>query len=450
MTVNTIIEKAKQALGITALNPMQNKVIACWTETHDDLIVYSPTGTGKTLATAIPALLVLNDQAQAPQVLIIAPSRELAVQTHGVLKKLSPLTQSTCCYGGHNSGDERLSLASKPMIVVGTPGRLLDHINNNHIDTAGVDTIILDELDKTLELGFSDEMRAIMNHCPTTARKILTSATMIDTLPNYVKLNNCCTINYLKSSALMTDDRITLWNVKAKDNDRLTCLLQLLYSIPDERTIVFANTRESAEQAYKFLTARKMSTALYHGALEQIEREKAVAMFNNGTAIVLVATDLAARGLDIANVRHIVHYELPLTHEILIHRNGRTARVDATGDAYLITTPNEPLPHFVEQCRIFNHHSPENNKISHITTIHISAGKKEKVSRGDIVGFLATHASNLEANEIGTITIHDHYSLVAVPASKAKETINSASPFKLKKLKVKLSIAKPILRFARS
>lgn len=452
MKLDEIIEKAKQAMGITALNPMQAEVIERWQGCYSDLIVYSPTGTGKTLASAMPALLSINKEASAPQVVIIAPSRELAVQTHGVLKRLSPQTSATCCYGGHNSGDEKLSIASKPKIVVGTPGRLLDHINNHVIDISSINCLILDEFDKSLELGFSDEMRDIMNQCPTTARKIMTSATIIEHLPNYLKLNNCHTINYLESPSLEVNSRITLWQVRAEEGNKLDTLLQLLYCIPDERTIVFANTRESAEQAFKHLAKKKMSIALYHGALEQIEREKAIAMFNNGTALVLVATDLAARGLDIADVKHIIHFETPITQEIFTHRNGRTARVDAEGDAYLITGAKEALPHFVGQCRCYDieQKTPAYSKVSAVATIYISAGKKEKMSRGDIVGFLASHATELEAREIGTITIHDHYSLVAVPTSKAQEIINSVSPFKLKKQKVKLSIAKPILRFARS
>ena len=452
MTNTEIIEQAKRALGITQLNMMQSEVLEHWSRSDNDMIVYSPTGTGKTLAFALTALFNLDASRPSPQVVIIAPSRELVTQIHGVIKKISPLTTISSCYGGHNSVDEKLSIASKPIIIVGTPGRLLDHINNHVIDISSINCLILDEFDKSLELGFSDEMRDIMNHCPTTARKIMTSATIIEHMPNYVKLNNCHTINHLESPSLEVNSRITLWQVRAEEGNKLDTLLQLLYCIPDERTIVFANTRESAEQAFKHLAKKKMSIALYHGALEQIEREKAIAMFNNGTALVLVATDLAARGLDIADVKHIIHFETPITQEIFTHRNGRTARVDADGDAYLITGSEEALPHFVGQCRSYDieQKTQAYSKVSAVATIHISAGKKEKVSRGDIVGFLATHASNLEANEIGTITIHDHYSLVAVPASKAKETINSASPFKLKKLKVKLSIAKPILRFARS
>jgi superfamily II DNA/RNA helicase len=448
MTLDTIIEQARQALGFTSLNNMQKAVLEQWGNNTGDLVVYSPTGTGKTLATAIPALLATNPEFTSPQVVIISPSRELAIQTHTVIKKVSPLTLVTCCYGGHSSADEQLALASGPQIVVGTPGRLLDHINKQHINLSGITCMVLDEFDKSLELGFHDEMRSILRHCPTNARKILTSATVIDKMPDFVRLNNCHTINMLASQGLIVDNRLTLWRVSTNGNTPLDTLQELLYSITDERTIVFANTRESAQQVYDFLSKKKMSTVLYHGTLEQIEREKALAMFNNGTAMVLVATDLAARGLDIADVKHIIHYELPLTGEIFTHRNGRTARVDATGEAYLITLTDALLPHYAKACKGFTLNSNSRNpKTSSISTLYISAGKKEKVSRGDIVGFLATNAPSLNASEIGRIDIHDHYALVAVPTSKTKEIIKSVSPFKLKKQKVKLSVAKPQLRF---
>ena len=448
MTLHKIIEQAKQALGITSLNVMQKEVLEQWCNHNRDLIVYSPTGTGKTLATVVPALLSIDRDKLATQVVIIAPSRELVLQTHSVMKKVSPLTSVTCCYGGHNSSDEQLSLASHPFVVVSTPGRLLDHINKGHIDISFIKCLVLDEFDKSLELGFSDEMCDIMNHCPATTRKILTSATMIELMPKYVKLNNCKTINMLTEKELMVENRLTMWHIKSYGN-QLDALLKLLYSIDDRRTIVFANTRESAQQAYEFLIKKNISAVLYLGTLEQIEREKAVAMFNNGTALVLVATDLAARGLDITDVKHIVHYQLPLTQEIFTHRNGRTARVNATGEVYIITSEHEPLPHYIIECEECAFDKRQHSKTTNIATIYINAGKKEKVSRGDIVGFLARNASSINANEIGRIDIFDHYALVAVPASKIHEIINNVSPFKLKKQKVKLSVARPLLRFAK-
>ena len=451
MTNTEIIEQAKRALGITQLNMMQSEVLEHWSRSDNDMIVYSPTGTGKTLAFALTALFNLDASRPSPQVVIIAPSRELVIQIHGVIKKISPLTTISSCYGGHNSVDEKRSLTSHPNIVVSTPGRLVDHINAGIIDMASITYLVLDEMDKALELGFSDEMRDILSHCPTNARKLLTSATVMHEIPEYVNLNNAHTINHLLSQELTNEDRIDLWQIKSHGDNKLDTLLHLLHFISDERTIVFANTRESAQQAYEYLTKKKMKAALYLGTLEQIEREKALAIFNNGTVMVLVATDLAARGLDIAEVKHIIHYEMPLTQEIFTHRNGRTARVEATGEAYLITTQDNSLPNYVTNCKelIINDKSASNTKNTSIATIHISAGKREKLSRGDIAGFLARNAPMLNASDIGTINIYDHYSLVAVPANIVNEIIQSVSPFKLKKQKVKLSIAKPQLRFAR-
>ena len=451
MTNTEIIEQAKRALGITQLNMMQGEVLERWSRSNNDMIVYSPTGTGKTLAFALTALFNLDASQPSPQVVIIAPSRELVIQIHGVIKKISPLTTISSCYGGHNSVDEKRSLTSHPNIVVSTPGRLVDHINAGIIDMASITYLVLDEMDKALELGFSDEMQEILSHCQVNARKLLTSATVMHEIPEYVNLNNAHVINHLSSQELTNEGRIDLWQIKSHGENKLDTLLHLLHLITDERTIVFANTRESAQQAYEYVTKKKMKAALYLGTLEQIEREKALAMFNNGTVMVLVATDLAARGLDIAEVKHIIHYEMPLTQEIFTHRNGRTARVEATGEAYLITTHDNPLPSYATNCKelIIDDKSASNTKNTSIATIHISAGKKEKVSRGDIAGFLARNAPMLNARDIGTINIYDHYSLVAVPANSVDEIIQSVSPFKLKKQKVKLSIAKPQLRFAR-
>lgn len=452
MTKDELTERAKQCFSIASLNAMQDETLMYWSKNDGDLIVYSPTGSGKTLAFAMPALLSLDLSCDATQVVVIAPSRELVIQSFDVIKKLSPTTMVSCCYGGHNSADEARSLSSHPAIIVSTPGRMLDHITRGNINLTKLKCIVLDEFDKTLELGFADEMRAIMKHCGSTARKIMTSATVIEQMPHFVTLVNSHIINHLESAALAVNDRITLWKVRAKRDDKLDSLLQLLYTIPDELTIVFANTRESAQHVFEFLAKKKLSVALYHGTLPQIEREKAVAMLSNGTAIVLVATDLAARGLDIADVKHIVHYESPETEEILTHRNGRTARVDTLGNAYFISTSNEPLPHFINNIKELplNPNPIKNSKVTSIATLYISAGKKEKVSRGDIVGYLTSNAASLTASEIGKISIFDHYSLVAVPAIKVKDIIQSVAPFKLKKQKVKLSLTRPHASIAKN
>ena len=452
MTKEDILLNAIKALKITSLNNMQNEVIDKWQHSASDLIVYSPTGSGKSLAFLVPVLISLNTSDDTLQAVIIAPSREIVTQTFAVMKKIAPLTKAACCYGGHDAVVEKRELESQPQVIVATPGRLLDHINRKNIELCNLSCLVLDEFDKSLELGFTHEMQQIMAHCPSKARKILTSATHIKSIPDFLSLNKFHTIDYRTNQELKVEDRINLWNVKSScDDDKLNTLINLLYSIPDEQTIVFSSTREGAQEVYNYLSKQKMDIVLFQGTLEQIEREKAVAMFNNGTVMVMVATDLAARGLDITTVKHIVHYDLPLTQEIFIHRNGRTARIDSHGDAYLITTPHESLPPYVGDCKKYElmPDTSRKMKISNISTLHIGAGKKEKVSRGDIVGFIVSHATMITANEIGKINVYDHHSLVAVPKDKANDIINAIAAFKLKRLKVKVSVTRPRLRFAK-
>ena len=451
MTSDKIIKQAILALGIKSLNRMQLDVIDRWRQSISDMVVLSPTGSGKSLAFLVPILSLLKDSSKFTQAIVIAPTREIVMQTVDVAKKIAPLTSITCCYGGHDAATEARTLDSNPKIIMATPGRLLDHINRKNIDLTSLSFIVIDEFDKCLELGFAQEMQHIMGHCPANARMILTSATAIDNMPEFMKLKNCLIIDHLSDNELNTEKRITMWCVKASDNNKLNTLLRLLYTIDDEPTIVFTSTRERAQEVYNFLKGEKMNSVLYHGALQQLEREKAVAMFENGSSMVMVATDLAARGLDIVTVKHIIHCDLPLSQEIFIHRNGRTARVHAHGNSYIITSQGERIPNYISSCKelTLNPQSPCHTKETTLATLHISAGKKQKVSKGDIVGFLVSHATMLTADEIGKINIFDHHSLVAVPKAKAADIINAASSFKLKKVKVKVSQARPRLRFAK-
>lgn len=451
MTDDEVTAQALKALKIDHLNAMQRETIDAWSNHDGDMMVLAPTGSGKTLAFLAPLLLSLKSQSRNFQAIVIAPSRELVQQIFNVLKRISPLTTTACCYGGHDSATEKRSLESHPSVVVSTPGRLLDHLQRGNITTSALTCLVLDEFDKTLELGFDDEMRTIMSHVPTATRKILTSATVLEPLPGFVKLKSHITINYLMDNELKVEKRISLWHVKASDNNKLDTLLTLLHNIPDEPTIVFAGSRENAQIASNFLSKNKMKVVLYHGALQQVEREKAVAMFSNGTVMVMVATDLAARGLDITSVKHIIHYDLPSSQEAFVHRNGRTARADSHGHAYIITAQNEPLPHYVSQCNNFSMmpQGNQNMKSSTIATLHISAGKKEKVSRADIMGFLTALSTKLSAGDIGKINVYDHFSLVAVPQYRIHDIIEAGNHTKLKKLKVKLSVAVQQLRLAK-
>lgn len=426
--------------GITALNPMQQAVIA--QEATTDLVIYSPTGSGKTLAFAIPLVEALASNGVGVQAVVIAPSRELALQTHDTLRSLAVGHKVTCLYGGHRASEERQSLTVEPAVIVATPGRLLDHVQHARVDLYRVTTLVLDEFDKCLELGFEDEMRQLLQHIPQQARRMLTSATRLDAIPAYVGMRHVVTLDFL-SHATAPSMRMTVHAVHSPERDKLATLRQLLLTIEPARIIVFVGFRDSVARVADYLQKNKISTGIYHGALNQNDREVALAMFRNHSVSVLVTTDLAARGLDIDGVRHIIHYHLSTTAEAWTHRNGRTARVDTHGDVYVLTGPDEALPEFItpDDEMPLSADTPRNSLPAPMATLHIKAGKKEKISRGDIAGFIARNCGDLmQANDIGRIEVKDHYSMVAVPRHLSHEIATRLSRLPIKGHRARITL----------
>lgn len=379
-----------QKLGISEINEMQRRSMAAASESKE-IILVSPTGSGKTVAFTLPMLKWLNPAAGRVQAIIIAPSRELVIQIAGVVRDLASGYKVSALYGGHNVEDEVNTLSVTPDIIIATPGRLLDHLKRGNVDPTSTRILILDEYDKSLELGFEDDMRKIFNRLKNASRFILTSATWCDTLPVFLKLSSPTELDFSENSGNVRE-RMRIYRVFT-EKDKLESLLQLLRSITEgdipQKSIVFVNYRESAVRVADFLKKHHVACALYHGELDQYQREDAITMFNNGSAPILVATDLAARGLDIRGVSNIIHYHQPLTEETNTHRNGRTARVDATGDIYMLTGPDEELKPFVSTDGVYKVDGQATSRLmSDKATIRISAGRKEKLSKGDIVGFL--------------------------------------------------------------
>lgn len=434
-----------EKLGIGELNPMQRRMMETASEKRD-IILLSPTGSGKTVAFILPVLKMLRPSTGRVQCVVIAPSRELVIQIAGVFNMLAAGFKVTALYGGHKVEDEVNSLKVTPDIIVATPGRLLDHINRRNVDVLPVRILVLDEFDKTLELGFEDELKKIVKHLKNVSRNILTSATNADILPDFLKLENPLEINFLEGNRRLRR-RLRVSRVSASGKDKLESLLSLLKNLaqkaPDgkpEKGIVFVNHRESAERVAEFLRKRNVDCVLYHGALDQRERETAVVKFNNGSAPILVATDLAARGLDIEGVRNVIHYHQALTPEAYTHRNGRTARVEEDGDVYILVGPDEDIREFTEIDREMHlDTSVEANLKSGYATVTVNAGKKEKISKGDIVGFL-TKECGLQASEIGKISVFDHYALFAIPESLTKDVLSKGNTEKLKGLRRRFSI----------
>ena len=438
MKEKELLQTIKARMGIEALNDMQRQALEAWKSGRGDLVLYSPTGTGKTLAFALCVLQALKPPMQQLQAVVMSPSRELVIQTAEILRSLAEGYKVTSCYGGHDVADEKASLTVTPDVIVATPGRLLDHHKRGHIDLHGTRLLVLDEMDKALELGFEEEMRQLLKQMPRINRRILASATVLDVVPEYVRLHNPFVLNVLEKDE-QPADRIKVWQVKSPDKDKLNTLRELLLSLDGEKTIVFANFRESVERIHQALNKCRIEAGIYHGALDQQERECAVAMLNNGSVNVLVSTDLASRGLDIDTVAHIVHYHLPVSQQAYIHLNGRTARVDATGQAYVITAPDEVLPDWVSIDELFEMHPAARMAKPAMTTLYFQAGKKEKLSRGDIMGFIANNGG-IPASDIGRIDVRDHYAIAAVPRPQGSEVLKRLQAAKIKGKKVRISI----------
>ena len=433
------LEKILSNLKIDALNEMQVATMEA-IEKNNDVILLAATGTGKTLAFLLPVLHWLQKGNLNTQAVIIVPSRELALQIEQVFKKMGTNFKVTCCYGGHLRETEENNLVQPPALLIGTPGRLADHIRRGNITTGSIETLVLDEFDKSLELGFLEEMSFITGSLKGLKKRILTSATEAVEVPAFIGLDTPARLNFLGDDI---SPALTIQIVKSDGKDKLNTLFQLICLLGNRSTIVFCNHRESVERTSNLLKEKGIVTVFYHGAMEQQERDSALCKFRNGSSNVLVTTDLASRGLDIPNIRYIIHYHLPHTEEIFTHRNGRTARMDASGTAILILSPEEKLPSYIdpgtEQLPIpATSELPEKPKW---TTLFIAAGKKDKVNKIDVVGFLY-NKGQLKKEDIGLIEVKDFFSFVAVKKIKVGHTLELIKNGKIKNKKVKIDVAR--------
>lgn len=437
---NHSTEKILSRLKIDALNQMQLDAVDV-IEKHNDVILLSSTGSGKTLAFLIPVLQKLDAGNKTTQALIIVPSRELAMQIEQVFRSLGTDLKITSCYGGHLRETEENNLIQPPAILVGTPGRLADHIRRGNITTGSIETLILDEFDKSLESGFWEEIRFIVESLPSVKKRILTSATEAVEVPDFIGLTAPERLNFLSGED--RSGKLIIKTILSPEKDKSDTLFRLICSIGNKSMIVFCNHRESVERTSDLLTNKGIVNEFYHGAMEQQERDSALCKFKNGTVNVLVTTDLASRGLDIPNIKYIIHYHLPLTEEIFIHRNGRTARMDAGGTCILILSAEVKLPAYITE-DVEDIELPENLTLPEKpkwTTLFIAAGKKDKVNKIDIVGFLS-NKGQLKKDDIGLIDVKDFFSFVAIRKLKVSNVLQLIKNEKIKNKKVKIDIAK--------
>lgn len=438
---NISTEQILENLKIKELNAMQHAALAA-AQQQQDVVLLSATGSGKTLAFLLPIIPLLQANTKQTQVLIIVPSRELAQQIEQVFKQMGTGLKITNCYGGHKREIEENNLLQAPALIVGTPGRLADHIRRGNIAIDTITHIILDEFDKCLDLGFAEEVSFIIGSLPNIQKRILTSATEAIEIPDFIQLQNPLQLNFLTNEATPIE-KLAIKLVHSKEKDKIDTLFTLLCNIGEQSAIVFCNHRESVERVSTLLREKGIANEYYHGAMEQQQRDSALCKFRNGSTHFLITTDLAARGLDIPNIRYIIHYHLPHTEDMFVHRNGRTARMDASGTLVLILSAEEKLPNYVTET-VEDWFLKETNTIPEKpkwTTFFIAAGKKDKVNKVDIVGFLSNKAQ-LKKEDIGLIDVKDFFSFVAIRRIKASAALNLIKNEKIKNKKVKIDVAK--------
>jgi superfamily II DNA/RNA helicase len=432
---NTI--KAQEAilakLNIHQLNEMQNEAISVVDKTANTVIL-SPTGTGKTLAFLLPTLQLLDPESKEIQVLILVPSRELAIQIEQVIREMGTGFKVNAVYGGRSMAKDKIEIKHTPSILIGTPGRVSDHFANDRFSKESIKTLILDEFDKSLEVGFEYEMRGIINQLPNLSKRILTSATQETEIPSFVGLNNPKVLNYLTGKK---SKKLDIKIVASPSKNKNQTLVDLLNHVGNEPGIIFCNLKDSIQQVSEFLDKNKINHSCFSGGMEQKDRERSLIKFRNGTSRVLIATDLAARGIDIPEMKFIIHYELPQRLEEFTHRNGRTARVNAKGTAYVLKWQKENLPDFIKGATNANITTKEKVQPQYWETLFISGGRKDKISKGDIAG-LFFKKGNLTKDQLGTIELKQDCAFIAVPVSEANNLVSLLNNTRLKSKKVRI------------
>ncbi len=425
-----ILEKLK----IYTLNPMQEEALEV-IENNENTILISPTGTGKTLAFLLPLIARLDPESKEVQALIIVPSRELAIQIEQVIREMGSGYKANAIYGGRSITKDKTELKHTPAILIGTPGRLYDHFEQGRFTTETIKTLVIDEYDITFEVGADGEMKSIIGELPNLNKRILTSATQGINIPKYLKMNKVVTLNYLNDKL---KSKLVVKTVLSPSKNKHNTVVSLLHSLGSDPGIVFCNKKERLEDLSRFLDKKNIVHTCFYADMEQRDRERALIKLRNGSVSILIASDLASRGLDIPEMKFIIHYEIPATEKEYTHRNGRTARVNAKGTAYLIKGEGEVFPDFVGKTEVVKLANDVDRKSPFWTTLFISGGRKDKISKGDIAGLFFKHGE-INKDQLGVIELKPDCAFVAVPVSIAEKLVKKLNNTRLKKKKVRVS-----------
>ena len=434
--------KNLSSLGFEQMTPIQKASIPSIMD-KKDIIGRAKTGSGKTLAFSLPLILHLKPKQQNPQALIIAPTRELCEQIAGELKNIARYKADVkiiTLYGGTSLTQQVASLEKGADILVGTPGRLLDHFSRETIELKEIKTLILDEADRMLDMGFSDDILKIVSNLPKQRQNLLFSATYPENISKLtsVILNNPITIK-IEGQKESLDIEERAYKVENKEK----ALITILQAFQPNLAIVFCATKVKTNEISDMLHEKSFDVATLNGDLEQYQRQEMLLQFANGSLPILVATDLAARGLDIEAIELIINYDIPMKPEDYVHRIGRTGRADAKGvavtlcDAYALRKIEEIRPSL--KVEDINSLKPNKNFFlqGQMGTLCIDGGKKKKVRAGDILGTLCKDIG-IDPKDIGKIDVFDRNSYVAIKKSAIKKAFHGLKEGKIKKRKFRV------------
>ncbi|GIM30202.1 ATP-dependent RNA helicase DbpA [Clostridium polyendosporum] len=466
------ILRALDKLGYKTPSDVQKKVIPVVLE-DKDIIVKSQTGSGKTAAFGIPICEKIEIENRTPQVLVLTPTRELAVQVKEDISNIGRFKRIRCAavFGKQPMSVQIRELRQRVHIIVGTPGRTLDHIERGNVDLGDIKYLVIDEADEMLNMGFIDQVEAVIKALPSDRVTMLFSATMPEEIE---RLSNQYIINPIKieiNPKNLTTEKIQQFYYDVEENKKFSLLNKLIYTERPDSCIIFCSTKDGVDNLTQKMKNNGYLCSGLHGGMEQKDRLDTIERFKRGEFRFLVATDVAARGIHIEDITHVINYDVPVEKESYVHRIGRTGRAGNKGIAITFVVPYEyrlftgieeyvnykipkreaPSEEEVEQGKkIFNEivkNKPKPKSIKstelnrEITKIHINAGKKKKIRVGDIVGAI-TSIEGINAEDVGVIDIQDNFSYVDILGKKGSIVLNALKDATIKGKKVKVQKAK--------
>ncbi len=443
-TINTLppslIERLN-SLGFTDMTPIQAESIPVILK-GKDVLAQSKTGSGKTLAFTLPLIIHTDTKQILPQHLIVTPTRELTEQVTDVLRKLASSIANlkiVTLYGGVPLRTQANSLEKGAHILVGTPGRIIDHLGKETLDLSALKTLVLDEADRMLDMGFYDDIVKIASHMPKQRQTLLYSATFPEKIETLAKKLLKSPI-VIKTDTVQKTDKIEAFYCET--SRKYPVLNDIIAYYQPESLLVFCNTKADVIDLADKLAKAGHDVIDLHGDLDQGDRNEAVIAFSNGSRPLMVATDIASRGLDIKKISLVINYDLPFDKEIYTHRIGRTGRADATGVAVSLYTPSSHKTDYIKEYATPKTFQPDQNKRgyllhSNMETLCINGGKKSKLRAGDILGTFCKEIG-IDNSQIGKITITENRSYVALSKEVVKRVCKALESTKIKKRKYKV------------